>query len=130
MDVNPNSIKLSVSDTYVENNFIKYKKVDICRNIFLAKTDTISNLWDDEMKLCEHELAFLEYKKRGYEVYWTDYLSFKKISTNTSEEYKIYRDRLGNYQKILKQKLNISGWVSYSPEAMKEIKEYKRKYNL
>jgi hypothetical protein len=127
MELTPKGIRLSSSNNYTELDGIKYKKVDICRNIFLAKTNTLLNLWDEEMKLCEHELAFLGYKKRDYEVYWTDYISFKRISTNTSDEYKTYRNRLSDYQKILRQKLNISSWVIYSPEAMHEIKEYKKR---
>jgi len=130
VEVNPTGIKLLTSTEFLEYNNIRYKKIDICRNIFLAKTNTLLKLWDEEMKLCEHELAFLEYKKRDYEVYWTDSISFKKISTNTSDEYQTYRKRLQDYQKLFKQKLNISGWVNYSPEAMREIKEYKRKHNL
>jgi hypothetical protein len=127
MEVIPTGIKLTSSLNYIDFEEIKYKKVDICRNIFIAKTPTVINLWDEEMKLCEHELAFLEYKKRGYEVYWTDSYKFKKVSGRNTEEYESYRKRLHDYQKILKQKLNISGWVIYSPEVMKEIREYKEK---
>ena len=79
---------------------------------------------------CEHEDSFITYKNKGYEVYWTDYLSFKRISTNTSEEYQSYRKRLSDYQKIFKQKYNMSGWVVYSKEAMKEIAEYKKEHNI
>ena len=130
MEITPTGIKLISSSNYIEFEGIKYKKIDICRNIFIAKTNTLLKLWDEEMKLCEHELAFLEYKKRGYEVYWTDSISFKKISTNTSDEYQTYRKRLQDYQKLFKQKLGISGWVIYAPEAMREIKEYKKRNNL
>lgn len=127
MELTAQGIKFTSSTTYVEFNNIKFKKVDICRNIFLTKTNSIINLYDNELKLCEHEDAFLTYKKRDYEVYWTDNLLFKKISTNTSDEYQTYRKRLGDYQKILRQKYNMSGWVIYSSEVMKEIREYKNK---
>jgi hypothetical protein len=130
MELTPKGIKLTSSSNYTEFEGIKYKKVDICRNIFLAKTETMLNLYDNELKLCEHEDSFLTYKQRGYEVYWTDTISFKRISGNTSEEYQTYRKRLSDYQKILKQKLNISGWVIYSSEAMKEIKDYKKIHKL
>jgi hypothetical protein len=130
MEITPKGIKLSSSSNYTEFEGIKYKKVDICRNIFLAKTKTMLNLYDNELKLCEHEDAFLTYKQKGYEVYWTDSLSFKRIALNTSEEYQSYRKRLSDFQKIFKQKYNMSGWVIYTSEAMKEIKEYKKAHNI
>lgn len=130
IELTDKGIKLLSSSNCTEFEGIKYKKVDICRNIFLAKTNTLLNLWDNELKLCEHEDAFITYKNRGHEVYWTNSISFKRISANTSEEYQSYRKRLSDYQKILKQKLNISGWVIYSPEAMKEIKQYKKEHNI
>jgi hypothetical protein len=130
MELTDKGIKLFPSSNYIEFKGIKYKKCDIVRNIFLAKTKTILNLYDNELKLCEHEDSFITYKQRGYEVYWTDTISFKRISTNTSKEYQSYRKRLSDFQKILKQKLNISGWVLYSPEVMREIKDYKRKNNI
>jgi len=129
MEVNPTGIKMLTSSSYTEFEGIKYKKIDICRNIFLAKTNHILNLWDSDMKLCEHELAFLELKKRNIYAFWTDALQFKHINSNTSDEYKSYRDRFKDFQKLLRQKLNINGWVSYSPEAMREIKEYKLKHS-
>jgi hypothetical protein len=128
MEVTPTGIKMLSSSNYTEFEGIKYKKVDICRNIFLAKTDTMLNLYDNEMKLMEHEIAFLEYKKRGYKVYWTDSISFKKVTTITSDEYQNYRKRLSDYRPLFEQKLGIKGWVKYAPEAMREIKEYKEKY--
>ena len=130
MEVTPTGIKMLSSSNYTEFEGIKYKKVDICRNIFLAKTDTMLNLYDNEMKLMEHELAFLEYKKRGYKVYWTDTISFKKVTTITSDEYQNYRKRLSDYRPLFEQKLGIRGWVKYAPEAMREIKEYKAKHNI
>jgi hypothetical protein len=130
LEVIPQGIKFTCSKNHVYYNNIDFLKVDICRNIFLAKTSTLLNLWDEELKLCEHEDAFITYKNRGFEVYWTNSYVFKKVSSNTSEEYKTYRKRLQDYQKILKQKLHISGWIIYSPEVMREIQEYKRKNNL
>lgn len=128
MSLDKNGIHFNVSNEITIFQGIKYKKVDICRNIFLAKTDTLIGLWDNEMKLAEHELAFLEYKKRGYSVHWTDSIIFKKCSGNTSVEYQIYRKRFSDFQKILKQKLGISTWVTYSPDVMKEIHEYQAKH--
>lgn len=112
LNLDSNGIHLISSNNVTVENNINYKKCEIVRNIFLAKTQTLINLWDSEMKLGEHELAFIEYKKRGYEVYWTDSYIFKKCNQNTGE-YNDYRARLGDYIKILKQKLNIKTWVIY-----------------
>jgi hypothetical protein len=130
MELTPNGILMKSSNEFIEYQGIKYKKVDICRNIFLAKTSTMLDLYDNDMRLCEHELAFLEYKKRGYHVWWTDSLTFQKMNQVVSDEYSIYRKRLTEYQQLLKQKLNISGWVKYSPNAMREIKEYKKLHHI
>lgn len=127
LDITPQGIKLNSSNMFIEENDITYKKCEICRNIFLAKTKSILNLWDNEMKLAEHELAFLEYKKRGYEVYWTNSISFNKVKDTSLESYNQLRNRFGEYKELLKKKLNITGWVVYSSEAMREIKEYKAK---
>jgi hypothetical protein len=113
MDVQPNGIHFIPSENILSFNDKNFRIVEICRNIFLAKTNTIVNLWDEEMKLGEHELAFIEYKKRGYKVLWTDYIKFKKSNAAGGDEYKTYRGRLPAYLKLLKQKLNINGWIIY-----------------
>ena len=113
MEVTPKGIKFSNSNIETCFGNIKLLKVDICRNIFLAKTESLINLWDEELKLGEHEIAFLEYKKRGYEVYWTNSYTFKRVSPNNSNEYKQYRNRLRDYLMFVKEKLNINGWVIY-----------------
>jgi hypothetical protein len=87
------------------------KEVDICRNVFLAKTKALLNLWDNEMKLSEHTLAFLELKKRGYKCFWTDALKFKRINNQNNAEYDSYRKRAGEYRKLLYKKLDITGCV-------------------
>ena len=130
IEITLNGIKLFSSTEFIEENGITYKKCDICRNIFLAKTKSLLNLYDEEQKLCEHELAFIEYKKRGHEIYWTDNLTFKRHSPRNSTEYETYRKRLGDFQKSMRQKLGISSWVIYSPEARQEINEYKRRSNV
>jgi len=128
ISVDSKGILLTKSEDFSIYSGISFKKVDICRNIFLAKTNSIIDLWDKEMKLAEHELAFIELKKRNIKVFWTDVIKFKKNNANNSDEYKEYRKRFGDFQKILKQKLNIETWIIYSPEVMQEIKEYQKKY--
>lgn len=113
MEITPNGIKFSYSDKEYFFGNLKFIKVDICRNVFMAKTHTLLNLWDEEQKLAEHELAFLEYKKRDYEVYWTDAYLFKRISGRNSKEYELYRKRFNDYKKLLQSKLGMKGWVIY-----------------
>ncbi len=126
MSLTKEGFYLDSTKIYSEINNIKFKHVDICRNIFLAKTETLLNLWDNDLKLAEHELALWNYKQRGYFVYWTDYLKFRKIIDKTSSEYTQARNRFNDYRTLLQNKLNISGWVTYSNSAMREIKEYKK----
>jgi hypothetical protein len=127
MELTTQGIRVTPSNKITYFGNLMFKEVDICRNIFLAKTSTMINLYDSEMKLGEHELAFLEYKKRGYKVYWTDALLFKKIISESNPQYNTYRKRFSEYRELLKKKLNITGWIIYSPEARKEINEFRTK---
>ena len=111
--VDKKGIHLIYTENYIEHNSIKYKKVDICRNIFLARTKSLTNLWDNEMKLGEHELAFIELKNRGFQSFWTNAIKMKREANRNTDEYEVYRNRFGYYQKLLKQKLNIKNWVIY-----------------
>ena len=104
---------------------ISLTKVDICRNIYLAKTNVMIDCpQDEELKLGGHELNFWNLKQRGYDCYWTDTISFKRFSPRASNEYDSYRKRLSYYLKIAKQKLDIKGWVKY-PEGWNP-KKYKK----
>lgn len=92
-------------------NEISFKKIDICRNIFLAKTEAlIASPWRDELKLGEHEIFFNDLKEKNYNCFWTDSIKFKRKS-NKNDEYSTYRDRFGKYQEKMRQILNIDGWV-------------------
>jgi hypothetical protein len=114
MQLTKQGIQFIETDEFIKYNNINFKKVDICRNVFLAKTDVlIKNRWDEELKLAEHEKFFLDLKQINYNVFWTDAIKFKRCVGNTSEEYQQYRKRFGDYQKLLKQKLNINVWVIY-----------------
>ena len=99
------------SNEYIEFNEEKFKKIDICRNIFLAKTDILmKSPWRDELKLAEHEIFFNDLKEKNYNCFWTDSIKFKRKS-NKNDEYSTYRDRFGKYQEKMRQILNIDGWV-------------------
>jgi len=110
MKLTESGIKFSHSDKTVEFKGITFLKCDICTNVFLAKTKTLLNLWDNEQKLAEHELAFFEYKKRGYEVHWTDSIQLRRYALQT-EEYTICRKRWKDYKDLAKRKLGIGGWI-------------------
>ncbi len=128
IDVKPDGIHLLPSIDTVSFEEKTYKIVEICRNIFLAKTDVLlKNNWDNELKLGEHEKFFIDLKQINCKVLWTDSIKFRKNNMGGSEEYRVYRKRLEFYLKLLKHKLNIEKWVIYSPEVMKEIKDYQHK---
>ena len=114
MELTKSGIQFSYSDDYTEFEGIKYLKIDICRNIYLAKTKVLLDCpYDEELKLGGHELNFWNLKQKNYKCYWTDYYTFKRVSNRNNEEYETYRKRLGDYLKIVRQKLGISGWVIY-----------------
>jgi len=116
----PNGFHFKESNEYVEHNGINYKKIDICRNVFLAKTDIlIGSPWRNELKLCEHEVFFNDLKEKNYNCFWTDTIKFKRKSTK-NEEYSTYRDRFGKYQQKMMKLLNITGWVHLSPKLRKK----------
>lgn len=111
MSVDKQGIHFTESDDSIVLNEVKYIKVDICRNIFLAKTELIKNMWDNDFKVGEHELSFLELKNRNVQVLWTKDIEFKKMNSVGNAEYQTYRNRLNDYLKKLKAKLNIQKWV-------------------
>jgi hypothetical protein len=116
LEVTPSGVKFSYSDEWLEFNNIKFLRVDICLNIFLATTQSLLDVpYDNELKLGEHEDHAIRYKEK-YLTYWTNSYCFKRIVANTSDEYQTYRNRLKDYIKIVKQKYNMSGWVIYPPK--------------
>jgi hypothetical protein len=130
LDVQPEGIHLSLSDKHLTYGTLSLKQVDICGNIFLAKTDAILNLWDNEMKLAEHELAFIELKKREFKVFFTDTIKFKRVTTGNTKEYEQYRNRWKDYIALLKDKLDIDTWVIYDKGVMEEIRKWKKERNI
>lgn len=94
----------------LDNNIIvnfELKKVEPIplKNIFLAKTNILINLWDEDLKIKEYQLAFFECIKKGYKVEWNKDYHFKKVKSRSSEEYKSYCKRSKDYQKLSEQKL-------------------------
>ena len=115
MEITPKGIKFSYSDKDTFFGNIKLTQIDICRNVYLAKTKIFLDVpFDEELKLGGHELTFYNLKQKGYECYWTDSYIFKRVNSPGSIEYKIYRNRFNEYLKIAKEKMGIkSGWVIY-----------------
>ena len=93
-------------DSNIIINF-KLKKVEpiALKDIFLAKTDALINLWDEEMKIFEYQLAFSESIKRGYKIEWNEDYNFKKIKSRSTEEYQTYCKRIKEYRKLSEQKM-------------------------
>lgn len=95
-------------------NNIQYQKVDICKNFFIATTESLMAVpWDNNLKLLEHEDWSLRYKQAGYKTYATDYISATYINEKPAEYLK-YRQRMySEFQELLRKKYNLSGWVEY-----------------
>ena len=110
------------SNEFAEFDGQTFKKIEICRNIFLAKTNILfTSPWRDELKLSEHEVFFNDLKEKSYNCFWTDSIKFKRHSTK-NEEYMSYRDRFGYYQQKMMQILNITGWI-HKPKTKKNEKK-------
>lgn len=114
MEKTEQHIKFDWATEKINYENISLTKVDICRNIYLAKTNALIDCpQDEELKLGGHELNFWNLKQKGYKCYWTDTLTFKRVSPRASNEYDSYKKRLSYYLKIAKLKLGISGQVKY-----------------
>lgn len=113
MDLIPNKFfKFTKSEKEIIFEGISFKKVDICRNFFLAKTKTFIDVpYDNELKLMEHEDHCWRLKEKGYETYFTNLISVRYIGTPT-EQYKPFRNRMYHeFKKLLLKKYNIVSWV-------------------
>jgi glycosyltransferase involved in cell wall biosynthesis len=87
---------------------------DIVRNFFLASTDSLLNVkWDENLKLGEHEDFFWRYKQKGYKVGWTNSIYATKMSERPTEYSKLRKQNFKEGIKKLKEKYNISDWVTY-----------------
>jgi hypothetical protein len=114
MDVTPKGIFFKQSEDFIEYEGIKYKHVDIMRNIFLAKTNTLLKVpWDEDLKLGGHELYFWTLKNNGIKCYWTDNIIFQRVSSIVSDEYKTYRNRWADQLKLALKKMETQSWVKY-----------------
>jgi len=89
-------------------------EIDICRNIFLAKTESLLDTkWDEDLKLGEHEDFFWRYKQNGYNCLWTNYIYANKITDRPTEYAKYRKLHFNDGLTKLRKKYNLSGWVDY-----------------
>jgi hypothetical protein len=107
-------IKLIPSVKHQIYHRIIFKEIEICRNVFLAKTAALlDSPWDNDLKLAEHEKFFIDFKNKEYKCFWTNHWVFKRCDSQNSAEYNKYRARFGEYVDVLKKKLNLNRWVIY-----------------
>ena len=102
----------------IAKNDIIYQPCDIFNNFCLIKTENVVNvLWDNELKLTEHEDFFWRMKLAGYESFYTNALSAKRVIYRP-EEYKKMRDRTYSiYLDKLLKKYNLVTEIRYAKGA-------------
>ncbi len=100
----------------IEYKNIRFQPVDICRNFFLAKTESLLlNLWDEDLKLCEHEDFFWRLKNEDKlnQVFWTDFVQAQYINEK-SFLYDQLRNRMYfKFREVLLKKYSLTDWVRY-----------------
>lgn len=79
---------------YYTNLFPAYKRVDICHNFFIARTSVVRDIcrWEDEIKLHEHTLFFINAKRKNVKVGFTNEMSVKHKPIRNAL-YSKYRNR-------------------------------------
>ena len=93
---------------------IGLKRVEICRNFFMATTESLLNTqWDNKLKLGEHEDQAYIYKQKGYWTFWTDFITAEKMTARPDEYSKYRKENFSNGLVYLREKYKIKGWVSY-----------------
>ena len=109
--------KTITTDSIIEIDNIVFKlwNCDIVRNFFIAKTEMLIAVpYNNDLKLCEHESSFWEWKKAGYKVAWCDLVSADKMINRPDEYSDLRKENFRNGQQKLKEIYKIKGWVSYS----------------
>jgi hypothetical protein len=87
-----NTFELRPSGEFIEYEYLRFKKIDICRNFFLAKTNVLKAVgWDNNLKMAEHEDFFWRVKTEGnYSVFFNNIIQARYISYPAGE-YNGYR---------------------------------------
>jgi hypothetical protein len=113
MNIVDNCFELTKSNECVQYNNRRFKKIDICRNFFLAKTQTLLDCkWDENLKLCEHEAFFWDLKTRtDWKVFYTDSLSASYIKQKEGEYKKLRLRSNFEYAQLAKIKYGLKQLV-------------------
>lgn len=99
---------------------LDFQPVDICRNIFLCKTELLYNsMYDEDRKMADHESSFWRWQQNGYKCYYLDSILFD-YTRDRNPIYKPYRDRFSQFKAQMMIKYNLTKWVSYSPDLKKK----------
>ena len=99
------SLSNKLDNNVIINFNLKNVEPITLKTILLASTKCLIDLWDNELKLWEHELVHSRCIKKDYKIEWNENYNFKKIKSKGSEEYQIYCKRIKEYQKLSKQKI-------------------------
>jgi hypothetical protein len=109
-----------------ENNIYN---VDICRNIFIATTESLlQTKWDENLLLGEHESFFWEYKQKGFKCGWTNYIYCNKMTDRPQEYTQFRRINFNEGLTTLRKKYQIANWVEY--KNLDRAKNYQKYSNL
>lgn len=108
------AFELDFIDKSALNNGQKYFDVDICRNFYVATTDSLFNVpFDNNLKLAEHEDQAWRYKQAGYLSMWTNWIIADKMTDRPVEYDRLRNTNFNEGIKYLKQKWGIKSWVKY-----------------
>jgi len=100
----------------VNYNRLDFQPVDICRNIFLCKTEMLYNsMYDEDRKMGDHESSFYRWQQKGYKCYYLDSILFD-YTRDRNPIYKPYRDRFSQFKARMMKKYNLTKWISYSTD--------------
>lgn len=116
-------IKL-IPNSHFELTYIKKERdkffypCNICRNFFVAKTDSLFNVkWDESLLMAEHEDHCWRYYNQGYSTVWTNDISGEYIGEQSkkSGDYAELRKKNWNDSKsLLLKKYNLKKWIKYT----------------
>jgi hypothetical protein len=100
----------------IEYKGLKFQPVDLCRNIFLCKTQMlVESLYDEDRKLADHESSFWRWIQSGYKCFYLENITFG-YTKQRDGEYGKYRNRFGQEKRKMCQKYGLKSWVSYSSD--------------
>jgi GT2 family glycosyltransferase len=120
------SFILQVSKDYITHNQTPYHKVDICKNFFLATTESLLAVpWDNELKLLEHEDHCWRLKQAGYKTFTVDTYSAEYISSKNAKYNEMRKRMYDEYNLKLRQKYGITSWIKYGEGVIDEIRKDK-----